>query len=95
MSIDKRTVEYTAHLARIELGDKELEKLSTQLDSILDFIDTLKKVSIEGVPPTSHALPINNVLREDSPAPSLPAEKTFSNAPSRKNNFFTVPKVIE
>jgi len=95
MSIDKLTVEYTAHLARIELGDKELDKLSKQLDSILDFINTLKKVSIEGVPPTSHALPINNVLRDDSQIASLPAEKTFSNAPGRKNNFFIVPKVIE
>lgn len=95
MSIDKDTVKYVAHLARIELGDNELEKLSGQLHDILDFIDKLTKLNIDGVVPTSHILPINNVLREDTPGKSLPIEKTLSNAPSREANFFSVPKVIE
>jgi aspartyl-tRNA(Asn)/glutamyl-tRNA(Gln) amidotransferase subunit C len=95
MSIDKDTVKYTAHLARIELGDKELAKLSTQLHDILGFIDKLSKLNVENVQPTSHILPINTVLREDKPGESLPIEKTLANAPERKDNFFTVPKVIE
>lgn len=95
MSIDKNTVKYTAYLARIELGDKELEKLSTQLHDILDFIDKLSKLNVENIPPTSHILPINTVLREDKAGESLPIEKTLANAPERKDSFFAVPKVIE
>lgn len=95
MSIDKKTVEYVAHLARIELQDKELEKISLQLQSILDFIDTLSKVNVEGVFPTSHILPISNVLRGDVPRESLSPEKALQNAPHEKSGFFVVPKVID
>lgn len=95
MSISKETVQYVAHLARIDLEDKELEKLSLQLHGILDFIDKLKKVNVDNVAPTSHILAINNVLRNDESGVSLPINKTLSNAPNKENNFFTVPKVIE
>lgn len=95
MAIDKNTVEYTAHLARIELGQPELETLSKQLHDILDFIDKLKEADVEGVMPTSHILPVNNVLREDIVKPSLPVEEVLKNAPNRQGNFFAVPKIIE
>lgn len=95
MAIDKRTVEYVAHLARIELQDKELEKLSSQLHDILGFIDKLTELDTKDVQPTSHILPINNVLRNDEPRQSLTSEKALENAPSKEGNFFTVPKVIE
>jgi len=95
MAITKETVEYVAHLARIELKSKELDKLSQQLQDILDFIDNLKTINIEGISPTSHILPISNVLREDRPKESLPSEKALMNAPCREGNFFVVPKIIE
>ncbi|MFA5276319.1 MAG: Asp-tRNA(Asn)/Glu-tRNA(Gln) amidotransferase subunit GatC [Candidatus Omnitrophota bacterium] len=95
MAIDKKTVEYTAHLARIELGDKELETLSKQLHDILDFIDKLKKADVEGISATSHILPVSNVLREDSVKPSLSSDEALKNAPNRQETFFVVPKVIE
>ena len=95
MSINKETVEYVAHLARIELQEKELEKLSKQLHDILDFIDRLKEANIKNIAPTSHILPMSNVLREDTPRTSLPSDKALANAPSRQGNFFGVPKVIE
>ena len=95
MAIDKETVKYVAHLARIELQPNELDKLSSQLEGILDIIDTLKKVDIKDIAPTSHILPISNVLREDRPERSLPGEKALQNAPARQGNFFSVPKVIE
>lgn len=63
MAIRKDTVEYVAHLARMELKPKELEKLSAQLQHILNFIDNLKKVNIENIPPTSHLMAFGNVLR--------------------------------
>ncbi len=95
MVIDKETVKYVAHLARIELKPKELEKLSGQLQDILVFIDKLKKIEIKDINPTSHILPINNVLREDKPKESLAVEQVLKDAPQRKGNFFIVPKVIE
>lgn len=95
MAISKETVKYVAHLSRIELKAKELEKLSAQLESILDFIDKLKKIDTKDISPTSHILPINNVLREDKISPSLPSDKALEDAPHRVRNFFGVPKVIE
>lgn len=95
MAISKETVEYVARLARIELQPKELEKLSRQLQDILVFIDKLNKADISDIPPTSHILPVNNVLREDSPGGSLPVDKALLNAPLRDGGFFVVPKVIE
>lgn len=95
MSIDKETVKYTAHLARIELKPDELEKLSSQIQDILGFIDKLKTVDITGISPTNHILSINNIMREDKPAASLSIDKALGNAPQRQDNFFGVPKVIE
>ncbi len=95
MAISKDTVKYVAHLARIELKPKELEKLSQQLKDILGFIDKLKKLDIKEISPTSHILPINNVFREDIPRRSLPSDKVLENAPQKQGNFFGVPKVIE
>ena len=94
-SITKETVQHVAHLARIELSTLELEKLVLQLQDILDFIDKLKKIDIKGINPTSHILPINNVLREDDPSVSLSIDKALTNAPHREGNFFAVPQVIE
>jgi aspartyl-tRNA(Asn)/glutamyl-tRNA(Gln) amidotransferase subunit C len=93
--MDKKIVEGVAHLARIELQPDELEKLSGQLEHILQFIDKLNEVKIENVAPTSHAIALSNVLREDRPEESLPINKALANAPSKKGNFFVVPKVIE
>ena len=95
MQIDKETVKYVAHLARIDLQDNELGKLSHQIKDILDFIDKLKTVDVNNISPTSHILPINTVLREDEPQKSLPIDKALANAPQKEGNFFVVPKVIE
>ncbi|MDD5476928.1 MAG: Asp-tRNA(Asn)/Glu-tRNA(Gln) amidotransferase subunit GatC [Candidatus Omnitrophica bacterium] len=95
MPIDQETVKHIAHLSRIELQPNELEKLSGQLDGILGFIDKISNLNIDRVNPTSHILPISNVLREDTPRASLSPEKALENAPSKKGSFFSVPKIIE
>lgn len=84
MKIDNAVVTKVAHLARIELKAEELEKLSGQLQGIIDFIDKLKELDVANIQPASHILPVQNVFREDIPAPSL-----------RQGDFFSVPKVIE
>ncbi|MDD5506644.1 MAG: Asp-tRNA(Asn)/Glu-tRNA(Gln) amidotransferase subunit GatC [Candidatus Omnitrophica bacterium] len=95
MAIDKETVEYVAHLARIELQPEELDRLSRQLHDILGFIDKLSALDVTQVKPASHILPINNVLREDKPHICLTPDKALENAPSKSGNFFSVPKIIE
>lgn len=93
--IDKETVEYVANLARIELKEKEANMLSGQLGDILGFIDKLKEVNVDKVFPTSHAITLNNVLREDYPKEPLPADSVLSNSPLKREKFFLVPKIIE
>jgi len=95
VALDKETVKYVAHLARIELNPKELDKLAGQLKDILDFIDKLKTVDISNINPTSHILPINNVLRDDSLKESLHSDRVLENAAQKEENFFGVPKIIE
>jgi len=95
MALSKETVKYVADLSRIELDPQELEKLSLQLQTILGFIDQLNQADIEGIEPTSHILPLNNVLRDDQLKESLTIERTLANAPQKKDNFFVVPRVIE
>ena len=95
MSVDKEAIRHVAHLARIELQSNELDKLSEELHEILGFIDKLSNLNVEQVKPTSHILPISNVLREDVPYVSLTPQQALENAPSKKKNFFSVPKIIE
>ena len=95
MAIDKKTVEEVAHLARIELSSIELERLSVQLHDIIGFIDKLSCLDTEQVKPASHILPVSNVLREDIAHTCLTPEKALENAPAKKGNFFSVPKIIE
>ena len=95
MAIDKKTVEYVANLARVELGSAELENFSKQLHDILGFIDKLSALDISNVNPTSHILPLSNILREDIPHETLTPDEALKNAPARDGAFFSVPKVIE
>ena len=95
VSISKETIEYVATLARIDLQPKELEKLSQQLQTIIDFIDCLKKLEVKDVAATNHILAINNVFKTDKKNDSLPAQEALKNAPARNGDFFVVPKIID
>ncbi len=95
MAIDKETVAYVAHLARIELQPNELEKLSGQLHDIVGFIDKLSRLNTETIQPTSHILALSNVLREDQAHSCLTPPEALDNAPGKKGNFFSVPKIID
>ena len=95
-AIDKDTVLHVARLSRINLSDKEVESYRRELVSILDYINQLRELDTEGVPPTSHPLEnLKNVFRKDAVKKSLPAEEALKNAPKRKGDFFSVPKIIE
>lgn len=87
-------VQHVAKLARLDLPPQRLEKLTDQLESILEYVAKIGEVDTAGVEPMAHALPLHNVLREDVVEPSLPLEKVLANAPETDGPFFKVPKVI-
>ena len=95
MAITKKDVQYVADLCRIQLDDKELNRLAGELEGILKFIDQLKKVEIKDVSATSHVLAVQNVFRKDEVRPSLACEQALQNAPQKTKDFFKVPPVIE
>lgn len=94
MQISKEIVKHTAYLARLSLSEEELELYSHQLAKVLEYIEKLKELDVEDVPPTSHVLNLKNVFRKDEVKPSLPLEEVLKNAPEWKDNFFSVPKVF-
>ena len=93
--ISRKDVEHVARLSRLALSDAEIEKMREQLAAILAHIDTLRALDTEQVEPTSHAVPMENVMRDDEPCPSLPQEAMLANAPDRSADFFRVPRIIE
>jgi aspartyl-tRNA(Asn)/glutamyl-tRNA(Gln) amidotransferase subunit C len=95
MSLTQDAVNQTAHLARIYLKPEELATISQQLKGILDFIDKLKELNVTEVQPTSHILPVHDIVRNDELRASLPVEQALENAPHKRDAFFGVPKVIE
>jgi aspartyl-tRNA(Asn)/glutamyl-tRNA(Gln) amidotransferase subunit C len=95
LMIEDRDVEHVARLARLALSDAEKARMRTELSAILAHIDTLKEVAVEGVEPTSHAVPLVNVMRDDDVAECLPIDEALANAPDRAGEFFRVPRIIE
>ncbi|MDO8525467.1 MAG: Asp-tRNA(Asn)/Glu-tRNA(Gln) amidotransferase subunit GatC [Candidatus Omnitrophota bacterium] len=95
-SIDAKTVKHVAHLARLELDEKELALYSGQLASILSYISKLNEIDTTNVVPTSHALTtLKNVFRKDIPKKSLKPDEATANAPSKEGDFFMVPQILE
>lgn len=95
MSIFKEEIEHIASLARLYLSEEEKELFGSQLSSILDYIGKLNELDTKDIEPTSHVLPLSNVMRDDIPRPSIPRKDALMNAPDRTNKFFRVPKIIE
>lgn len=95
-TIAKDTVKHVARLSRLSLTEEEVTVFQKQLSSILDYIEQLEEVGIEGVTPTSHVLSsMKNVFRLDEVSPSLSNDEALLNAPDKKDGFFKVPKVIK
>lgn len=94
MSVTKKDVAYIAELARLSFGEEEMETMTGELNSILDYVEKLNEIDTEGVEPLSNIHDQKNVLREDVELPSIPNAEALSNAPDRQDRFFKVPKVI-
>ncbi len=94
MKITPEQVTYVANLARLELSPDEVESITTQLDSILSYVDKLEELDTTGVEPTTHAVALANAFREDVAQPSLPQEEALANGPDANGQAFVVPRVI-
>lgn len=94
-SLDKETVQHVAKLARLRLTDEQAAEFSGQLTKVLAYIAQLEELDTENVPPTAHAMPITDVLRDDIPTAGLSTQDALSNAPDRNDGFFRVPKVLD
>lgn len=95
MSITIKDVEHVAKLARLDLTEAEKNQFTNQLNAILKYADKLTELNTDGIAPTSHAMEIFNIVREDVTVQSLPIEKVLRNAPDEDENQFKVPAVIE
>jgi aspartyl-tRNA(Asn)/glutamyl-tRNA(Gln) amidotransferase subunit C len=95
VKITRQEVEHVARLARLGLSGEEIERMRAQLDAILSYVDKLNELETRDVPPTSHVLPVTNILREDAIRPSLSQEEALANAPDRQETFFRVPRILE
>ena len=95
MSLSTDDVRWVAHLARLELSPEELATITPQLQAIVAYVDHLQQVNTNAVEPLAHPLPVQNVFRNDEPAPSLPVDAALANAPSRQGDFYRVPAVLD
>ena len=93
--ISRQDVEHIARLSRLALSDAEAERMREQLSGILAYIDKLRALDTAGVEPTSYAVPLLNVMREDELAPCLTQDEALANAPDRSEASFRVPRIIE
>ena len=95
MSVNADQVRHVARLARLALGDDEIDRMVPELNNILGWVEQLGEVNTDGVEPMAHPLPVQNVFREDEPVPSLPVDEALQNAPNRLADFFGVPAVFD
>lgn len=95
MSITKKDVQYIAALARIHVPDEKLESLAKELSNIVGYVEQLQHLNVDHVTPTTHAVPLGNVLREDVVLKSLTNPEAMGIAIEKTQGFFKVPLVIE
>lgn len=92
--ISRKEVRHVAQLARLELLEEEEEVMTGQINDILTYMDKLNELDTSTVPPTTHAIQLQNVFRPDRVAPSLNREEALANAPQNDGASFVVPKVF-
>lgn len=95
MKITKEEVEHVALLARLKFNENEKERFTTQMNSILEYMEKLEELDTAHVEPTFHAVAQTNVFRQDIVKPSIPRDLSLSSAPDGDRGFFRVPKIIE
>lgn len=88
-------VRRVAHLARLDLDGATVDRIARDLGRILDYVNQLSELDVEGVEPTAHAMPVSNVFRPDEIVQGLARDDALSNAPAARDGLFLVPPIIE
>ncbi len=94
MTIDKKTVEHLAKLSRLRFNDNELLAFTKSLDDIFEYAKSLQQVNTEGIEPSAHAIPLQNVFKKDEIITYKNIDKLFENAPDVENHSFKVPRIL-
>jgi aspartyl-tRNA(Asn)/glutamyl-tRNA(Gln) amidotransferase subunit C len=94
-AISRAEVAHLAHLARLAVTDEELDRFAGQLDSILQAVARVGEVAAADIPPTSHSVPLTNVLREDVVVPCLTPQEALAEAPDAAQGRFRVPRILD
>ena len=94
-AISREEVAHLARLARLAVTEEELDLFAGQLDVILQSIARIGEVAADDIPPTSHSVPLTNVLREDVEIPCLPREDALAGAPDAAEDRFRVPRILD
>jgi aspartyl-tRNA(Asn)/glutamyl-tRNA(Gln) amidotransferase subunit C len=93
--VSRADVAHLARLARISMADAELDAMASQLEVILGAVSRVHEVAAADIPPTSHAVPLTNVLRPDEPRPCLTAAEALAAAPAAEDDRFRVPRILD
>lgn len=91
--IDRATVHHVARLARLRLTGDEEARMEQELNAILQYVEQIQSLELDGVEPTSHVIELRNVLRDDVPTESLPPDVALREAPEVRDDGFVVPKI--
>ena len=91
--ISREEVEHVARLARLVFDEDESARLQVELSKIIDYVEQLSELDLSGLEPTSHAVPLKNVMRADEPVPGLKQEEAVGNGPSVEGGQFVVPRM--
>lgn len=95
MKISEQDIKTVASLSRLRIREDEKDDVLFQLNKILTYVENLQALDTTNVEPTTYALPMQNVFREDKVKPSLDRELALSNAPLKEDGYFKVPRVLE
>lgn len=93
MALTLEEVQKVAHLARLELSEAEVVQYQQQLSAVLDYVESIQELDLADVVPTTRAVPMQNVMRDDRVVPSLPLEEVLFNAPQQKEEQFQIQAV--
>jgi aspartyl-tRNA(Asn)/glutamyl-tRNA(Gln) amidotransferase subunit C len=93
-TLSRKDLAHLARLARLAVTDEELERFAGQLDAVLDAVAQVAKADVDDVAPTTHAVPMTNVLRPDVTTPCLPQDVVLAGAPAAEDGRFRVPRIL-
>lgn len=89
--LDRAQVLHVARLARLGLTEEEVHQMAAELSKVLDHVERIRELDLDGVPPTSHVVDVGSVIRPDQPEPCLPRDVVLAQAPEPVDGGFGVP----